>query len=678
LLSPCARPQCLVGGPGDASSSSSPIRVSPKPKVQGTKRSKNVFFDNHGFPNESEEYDQLLHNINGGVILRKKKFPTPPLDNIDPEFNWVYSEELHGEKLRTGLDLSHLSTEQAATLLTLIKEFWCVFDERGTFIPVCNYKCIVNTGTSRPIAIKLILYGPREIPIMRKSITALAKVGQIWQIHDGQWLFKALLALKLHQEHVCNIENCVWQFCVNYIPLNQVTRQIAYPIPRCDAAVEGAFGGQWIWLYNAPMGYHQISASKETQEKLAFQGPDAIKGTYTVKPFGPTNGPATFVTMIHDVDSVWKEEAKPKGIHVDSGVDTTIIIYDILNWAWSFTMALAYIQCQLRICKAYPLTLSLQKSHFFPKHLEFVGINVSPDGNRPAMSKHELIKHWPIPELVRDITSFVGFLQFYSKFIPNFEIRVEPLFRLMDREYTERVGDLWTSGVQTNFDDLRGSILCDPCLRRFDPCKITILRTDFSAKGFGYVVCQPDDNKTSLALASQFMSGNEFHFLTKTNGGVLYPVAFGSRRTRGNEKFLHSYLGEGFAGDWAMNKVRHMCFGRQFVWVTDCCAIKFLLSYDGANQAILCLQMQLMGWDVDIVHRTNDYLVDANYWLQLDSNSCYNPLFKKYLHLVAELQQTHPPPTELPMRTEHLPYYCGATTHYLEIECVCCICPSGP
>jgi hypothetical protein len=161
----------------------------------------------------------------------------------------------------------------------------------------------------------------------------------------------------------------------------------------------------------------------------------------------------------------------------------------------------------------------------------------------------------------------------------------------MDEEYSERVGDLWTSEVQTTFDNLCGSILCDLCLRQFDPCKITILRTDFSAKGFGYVVCQPDNDKTFLALPLQFMSGNGFHFLMKTNDGVLYPVTFGSLRTRGNEKFLHLYLGEGFAGDWAMNKVHHMCFGCRFVWVTDCYAIKFLSSYDGANQAILRLQM---------------------------------------------------------------------------------------
>ena len=146
-----------------------------------------------------------------------------------------------------------------------------MFDERGTFTPVRDYQCIIDTGTATPIAIKKILYGPREIPIMRKSITALEKVDHIRQIHNGAWLFKALLAPKLHQEHVCNIDDFVWRFCVNYIPLNQVTHLIPYSIPRCDLAVEEAFGGRWIWLYDAPMGYHQISVSPDTQEKLAVK-----------------------------------------------------------------------------------------------------------------------------------------------------------------------------------------------------------------------------------------------------------------------------------------------------------------------------------------------------------------------------------------------------------------------
>ncbi len=115
------------------------------------------------------------------------------------------------------------------------------------------------------------------------------------------------------------------------------------------------------------MGYHQILVSKETQEKLAFQGPDAIKWTYTVMPFGPTNGPAMFIMMIHDLDSVWKLLVKDSGIKVGEAVNTSIIVDDILSWAMTFPQALQYIECQLQICKAYCLTLSMKKSHFFPK-----------------------------------------------------------------------------------------------------------------------------------------------------------------------------------------------------------------------------------------------------------------------------------------------------------------------
>ena len=127
------------------------------------------------------------------------------------------------------------------------------------------------------------------------------------------------------------------------------------------------------------MGYHQLSVSSESQEKLAFQGPDAIKWTYNIMPFGPTNGPATFIMMIHDVDSVWKETASSLGLSVGTNIDTRIIIDDIINWATSFDQVLQYIECQLLVAKAYCLTLSLKKSHFFPKRFEFVGIDVSSD-----------------------------------------------------------------------------------------------------------------------------------------------------------------------------------------------------------------------------------------------------------------------------------------------------------
>jgi hypothetical protein len=57
-------------------------------------------------------------------------------------------------------------------------------------------------------------------------------------------------------------------------------------------------------MFDAPMGYHQLAIVLASQKKLAFQGVDAIKWTYKVMPFGPTNGPATLINFIHDIDRI--------------------------------------------------------------------------------------------------------------------------------------------------------------------------------------------------------------------------------------------------------------------------------------------------------------------------------------------------------------------------------------
>ena len=80
-------------------------------------------------------------------------------------------------------------------------------------------------------------YGPNETPIMEKAINSLLFLDQIEPITNGEWLSRAVIAPKLHQEDIFDIDKFVWRFCINYIPLNQITKVIAYPIPRCDDAI---------------------------------------------------------------------------------------------------------------------------------------------------------------------------------------------------------------------------------------------------------------------------------------------------------------------------------------------------------------------------------------------------------------------------------------------------------
>ena len=94
-------------------------------------------------------------------------------------------------------------------------------------------------------------------------------------------------------------------------------------------------------------------------------------------------------------------------------------------------------------------------------------------------------------------------------------------------------------------DDLKNSVLSNPCLKRFDHTRLGVLRTDFSLAGFGYVVCHPDTDEASEAAMWAFQDGKDFMFMTKGHEAVLRPIAFGSRRCRGNEVRLHSLPGRG-------------------------------------------------------------------------------------------------------------------------------------
>ncbi len=59
-------------------------------------------------------------------------------------------------------------------IYALVKKYWSVFDNKVVFVPVKNYKSVIDTGDAPPITVKKILYGPKETPIMWSAIAALA------------------------------------------------------------------------------------------------------------------------------------------------------------------------------------------------------------------------------------------------------------------------------------------------------------------------------------------------------------------------------------------------------------------------------------------------------------------------------------------------------------------------
>jgi hypothetical protein len=119
--------------------------------------------------------------------LRKLRHPAPDLDeDVNPTFYAPFAPVKHKAQMRRDLDLSHLDPNLQERIYGIIQKYWSVFDEKGVFVPVKNYECIIDTGTARPNSVKKNLYGERETIIMLKCIAALAKVGHIVQTTDGE------------------------------------------------------------------------------------------------------------------------------------------------------------------------------------------------------------------------------------------------------------------------------------------------------------------------------------------------------------------------------------------------------------------------------------------------------------------------------------------------------------
>jgi hypothetical protein len=515
-----------------------------------------------------------------------------------------------------------------------VKEFWSVFCESGVSTTIQDYEVNIDTGNNPACAVKKTHFGIHELPIIRDHIADLLQKKMIIQDVDSPWLSRPILAPKPHQEHITRLEDFIWRFCVNYVPLNAVTKPMAYPIPRCDDAVVYGFGlACFFALLDAYSGYHQIKLSLDASLKTTFAAPDGAKYRYLVMPFGLKNAPAIFVMIMHKLRSLWNEISLSKGIPIDDSNNTRIIIDDTFAFSESFTGLMVILRAIATVCRAYRLSLKLSKASFLPDVVEFVGVDVSVTGNMPATSKQVTLQNWSKPSTVRDIASFIGFTLFYSRWIPYFELRISGLRDLvrkypMDHPVSE---DDMTPAVMAELEDIRDAILRYPILRRADQRKRFYLKTDFSSNGMGWSLCQPGDD----ALAWQAMldedAGGPCKFELTVGGKLrLFPIAFGCRKCVGNEVHFHSHVGEATAAAYAMSKNRHLLWGRPFTLVTDCYALLWILNYQDDNAALRRLQLGLLGLWFTVAHRVSSLNADPDYWSRLGDEIHFDPLLYKY------------------------------------------------
>ncbi len=135
-------------------------------------------------------------------------------------------------------------------------------------------------------------------------------------------------------------------------------------------------------------------------------------------PFGLSNALAAFQRFINEV----------LGDLMD--VCTVGYLDDILVYSDSLEDHQNHIQEVLQcLCKA-GLYANLKKCKFHMDTVEYLGFILSPKGLQMDPTKVSTIQDWPEPWKVRDVQAFLGFANFYQRFIHDYLEMTHPLNHL--------------------------------------------------------------------------------------------------------------------------------------------------------------------------------------------------------------------------------------------------------
>jgi len=119
------------------------------------------------------------------------------------------------------------------------------------------------------------------------------------------------------------------------------------------------------------------------------------------------------------------------------------------------------------------------------------------------------VREWPTPENKTDIQAFLGFMNFYRRFIQDFSAKARPLF---DLTHSEQVWT-WSRKEQATFENLKTAVTTALVLvssQKLDPFRIEVDSLDFA---------------TGAVLSQQ-----------STTDGKWHPVAFYSKSLSSMER----------------------------------------------------------------------------------------------------------------------------------------------
>lgn len=309
------------------------------------------------------------------------------------------------------------------------------------------------------------------------------------------------------------------RWVVDYRNLNTITWKDRHPIPLTNGIVDKLQGAKYFTKLDMRVGYSNVRIKEGDEWKTAFICELGLY-EYTVMPFGLTNAPAVFQRLMNNL---FKDL-----------IDRGLLVYldDLLIYGRTLDELRATTKEVLQRLKDHRFWVKPEKCSFEQIEVEMVGFHA--DGTHVRMDPHKTtaIQEWKAPTSIKQVQEFLGFANFYRRFIKGFSKIGRPLFDLLKGEKGKQRFQ-WTDKQAKSFEELKQCFEKGPVLIHPNPKKQYYMEVD----------------------ASDFATGGELSQVAED--GKRHPIAFISKSLAPAERNYDIYDKELLAIIRAFQEWRH-------------------------------------------------------------------------------------------------------------------------
>lgn len=286
------------------------------------------------------------------------------------------------------------------------------------------------------------------------------------------------------------------RICIDYRQLNALTIKNRNAPPKISDTLARLNKVRLFSKFDVIAAFNRVLVRKEDQEKTAFLTRFGLF-EYVVMPFGLCNAPGTFQSFINSVLRDYLDEF------------CSAYLDDVLVYSFSEEDHVQHCIKTLTRLRDAGLYLDIRKCEFHVTRVKYLGMILTCEGLQMDPDKIKAIKDWKDLRTVKDVQAFIGFANFYRRFIFKFSLIVRPLIELIrDTAVGQKLN--FHDKARAAFERLKGAFTSESVLAHFDPDLKAIIECDAS----DWVVS---------AILSQW------------HGEVLRPVAYFSMKMKAAE-----------------------------------------------------------------------------------------------------------------------------------------------